>query len=541
MTLADFVDRRSMLVEHHQEYLGWQLGWLAGLVDVSGVAADVLRSCFVYLKHPMDSVVAWSLLLRGTIEAARPAEVVYVGPGVAEEADPWHGNHMQFWPTLGDRPLADRLLPCVCSQLGVSFRRVTWPAPATTATASGPSPGWRARLREDLVIPYNFGRSATRRKKGDSALMLWTSGYGARMVAREESTHQRRVLVLDRHHAAPSLVQPLPLGCRPLSSPIDTTIPSPTPLSAELVTQARAIETRATVPGAGQVFEGRLATYISRICPVVERVAEQIQPLLSRESVVEVVATNPYSIIEFGCLVAAARAGTVRRTLVQHGDHAYPYDFWLATETQNFDHMACSDPTLPDDLTEAAERLGCTTPTFQLWAPRLDRMRKRKHAWARTGRVICYLPTHYLGDAVPIVGSGFEDGWYFRWQRALLGIMADHPELTFVWKALPPSSQGADDPLPSLLVDIPNVRYETGPFATIAPRIGGLVTDYLSTGLYEARSLGIPSLALSFSCFETIRPRARAMLGDTVHDCADIADADAAVRQFLIEARHSRR
>jgi hypothetical protein len=535
LSVDDYVDRHALLLSHQREYLRWQLDWLRRLGARAGVPPEACRAAFGYLRSPVDSVVAWSSLLRDTIRRAGPTEVIYIGPAVDDEREPWHGSHMQFWPKLGDRPLADRLLPLVCAQVGVGFRAEYWQAPASVVCSTDVAPSVRTRIRENLVVPYNFWPAGSWRRRGPSSVMLWPSGYGARIVARAEKRRHRRVLLLDRRKRTPALIQVLPAGSLRLSRALDIQLPATTtPLSEDMLELLDELDHWTGVSRAGRILEHRLATYLNRVCPTVERLSRQLEPALRREDVVAVIATNPYTFLEYGCLLAASRIPGVQRTLVQHGDHAYSYDSWLATETQNFDRFAFSDPTVPGDLTEAAQDLGCPVPTFDKWAPRLDHLlRHRARAAPRHEGPICYLPTVFNGEAADLGESGFDDTWYFRWQRALLGIMAEHSQLSFMWKALPPSSQKTGDPLPIFIERVPNVRYETMPFTVLAVGIAATITDFSSTGLYEAVALGLPVLALSFNRFEVIRPRARTALGPVLHPCQDISDGEAAVREFL--------
>ncbi len=535
LSVDDFVDRRTVLLSRQRDYLAWQLDWLKRLANSSGVSSEPCHAAFGYLKNPMDSVVACSVLLRGAVQRAKPAEVVYVGPAVGDEPDPWHGSHMQFWPQLGDRPLADRLLPLVCSHLAVPFRQEYWRASGDPVVRTWSPLNLRAAIRHTLSLTYNFSGAGSWRRRGSASVILWAAGYGVRSVARAEHARHHRVIVLDRRQPFPALTQVLPIGRRRLSPGVDKRIPEAEQrLSEEHVSLLDELDQWTKVPFAGRILESRLATYVDRVCPVVERIAGELEPALRQADVVKVIATNPYGIEEYGCLVAASRIAGIERLLVQHGDHAYPYDFWLATETQNFDRMACSDPTVPADMSDAGATLGCPVPILDLWAPRLDGLVRRQHRKAQgRQRPICYLPTMATGDATLLVGCGFDDTWYFRWQLALLQTMGEHPNIPFVWKAVPPSSLATSDPLVALIAAVPNVRYEIAPFTTLAHDVAALITDFSSTGLYEALAIGLPVLAISFTRFEDIRPRARQALGTVLQSCDDIPEGQGAVRRFL--------
>jgi hypothetical protein len=533
LTLHDFSDRRALVVDPRSRLLVWQWRWLERLAEATGTALDVARAPFGYLKPPLDSVIALSRLLRATIEGARADAVRYVGPESTDEADPWHGYHMMFAPQLGDRPLAERLLPAVCAQLGVPLSLETFPVAAVPGPG-GPTP-WAAqlasRVRSPLARSVNFWPSGSWRSEGPASLLLWPGGYGARLVARAERARGRRVAVTDRDAPEPRIRQALPGGWRDLSGPIDVSLGPPAPLTPALGGLVDELTEWTGVPGTPGALASRVATYAQRVGPAVERIAGRLEPVLREGAFVRLTAANPYTLVEYGALVAATRLG-VDRLLVQHGDHAYPYDFWLVEETQNFTRLAVSDPTVPADLARAGADLGLDVPDFELWTPRLAQFARTRRRDPGHGPV-CYLPTVFLGDNTFMIGCGIEDSWYFRWQLRLLEVMAQHDHLSFIWKSLPDSSHGAVGALEALVARVANVRFETRPFRELAPTVGCLLTDFASTGLYEALALGVPSLALSFSDFEDIRPRAQAMLGPVLRPCAGMEDAEQAVREFL--------
>ena len=157
---------------------------------------------------------------------------------------------------------------------------------------------------------------------------------------------------------------------------------------------------------------------------------------------------------------------TFRELLVQHGDHLLPYGSWLITETANFDELAASDPTMGDELSAAAARLGVDAPRVTYYAPRITALveNARTHSGVAPGAgTICYVPAYLFGDSRHVGGCNFDDAWAHRWHLRILELMTTRPDLRFIWKGLPSTDQ-AVDPIPAIIAEreIPTSRTKRG-------------------------------------------------------------------------------
>jgi hypothetical protein len=530
--LDDLIDRQGLTADR-DDYVGWQLGWLSRLDDAAR-ADGALRAAALYLMTPVDSVVIGARQLTAAIQALQPGRVTYVGPCPPPRADPMHAGHLQFWPRLGDPPVAARLLPLVAAVAGLAVAFDSGPgdapltAPATVARSHGLRRIAARTARRLQVLGFPKWRA-----DGAVVLLLWASGYGAAEFAAGARRAGRRTVVLDRGRPSTRIFGPALWGARPAGPAVDVSPrprrEDPTSEWQELVGE---VDLWARTPGAGDLLLSRVAAVAGRIVPVVQHAAERLRPQLQRLAVSTVAAANPSSIEEYAALLAAHRLG-IERTLVQHGDHLFSYDSWLVSETQNFDVMWTSDITVPGDLKAAAERYNVGLPAFRNASPRVDGLRRRAIPVPQASTV-CYVPSVLMGDSWIFRDGRYEDAWYHRWQLRLLDFMVSRPGTEFVWKALPAANQ-AVDPIPDELERraAANVRYETGPLVAALQAASRVFTDFASTPLYEAVHLGRPVLAVSFTRFATLRPAAAALFAPVLRECETEEEALAAVADFL--------
>jgi hypothetical protein len=209
----------------------------------------------------------------------------------------------------------------------------------------------------------------------------------------------------------------------------------------------------------------------------------------------------------------------------------------LITETVNFDELAASDPTMADDLTSAATRLGVSAPRVTYYAPRITALlegARSRPALAQGEGTICYVPSFVFGDSRYVIGYNFDDAWYHRWHLRLLELMGTRPDLRFTWKGLPSSDQ-AVDPIPAIIAarGVRNVAYETRPFTKVISGFDRIFTDFPSTALYETVHLAKPVLAVTFPRFFSVRPLAAARFAQVLRECDTEEEALAHITGFL--------
>jgi hypothetical protein len=525
LVVDDLVDRRTVLPDEGA-YTRWQIDWLRRLDGALAAHGAALAGAQL-LKTPVDSLVVMSRLLSGAVDAVEPDALAYVGRTRPARDSPWHNGHLQPWASLGDLPLAAQLLPAIAQRVSLPFAATDQEEQHVPSDqrVGGRLRGWAKWL---LGPMRTFGVTTPDRGARGTSLLLWTGGYGLRQIASEEQRQGRQVLLLERSPASTSVLSATRLGYRRRCPRVNVSLTTGPvqpltgidPLLAE-------VDEWAGLAGAGELLRSRLEIFAQQIVPTILAASEPLGSAIDQLGVDTIIAANPWSIEEFAALHAGA--GRTLRVLVQHGDHAYSYASWQVSELQNFESLHTSDPTIVEDLELHAP------PGRELDIvddnPRVVRASPRQRPSRPT---VCYLPMILIDEAY-VHTAGYIDGaWYHRWHCRLLEQLASATDFDFVWKVMAGGDQ-TFDPMPDLIAERqhPNVRLETRPFPQIMSGVDALVTDYLSTGLYEAVNAGIPSLAIHFERFGPIRPAAARDLAAAVRTCPGEEAASHALREFL--------
>lgn len=531
----DHLDWNEILKDE-ENYLRWQIDWLRRLEKATGLSAARVATHFI--KPPIDALVVATLVLKSILERLGPKAVAFVGPG-SDAIDSLRRTDLQFRPRLGDTPLAFRILPIIAEQLGVDYESINVAGVTEEPRATSPLQSVLTAARRRAHIVLNVAWPPWASSKGPGTCILWYEGYGARTLVRSKRLEGRSILFLERGTPWTRLLSPVPWGFRQASNPIHIEIEtSSPPMGREVLALLEEIDQWSGVPGVSSIMTSRLQAYVEQICPTIEKGSVMLADSLADQKLTELLATNPSSIEEFVALLAAERK-SVRRVLFQHGDQAFSFDFWLITETQNFDEMRCSDPTVPAYLRRVASRHGLDAPHFVIESPRTAELQREADRWEEGAfhyrdLPIVYVPNVYTGDQY-IVGTSFiQDAWYYRWQLRLLELMANNSALEFVWKALP-SGHEAKDPIGSVIQEngIRNVRYEGRPLRTVVKQAGRLLLDYPSTALYEAIHYRKPVMCVFFRGRGRLREDIAHLFGRSLRECEDEASALAAIDEFV--------
>jgi len=536
-TVLDDLAERPDVCRSPDAYQRWQLNWLDRLDTACGLGG-VARSCAQLIVPSLDTLVMSAAMLRRAVDALAPESITFVGKVSPVETTGYHNGHLQFWPTLGDAPLAGRLLPLIAAQRSIPFtahqdeRRASVHVSRLTLLH-------RTRRRLSRTFgPYrrSYRRPPAGRSRHSTTLMMWYAGYGAEQFAADQHRAGRNTAFITRGGNSFRIIEPAFPPHHPPGRRIDVTVNAAGRLDPGLLALLDEVDVWTGVPGASRVLESRLAVFLHGMCVAVGLAARRTRRELARFGIDRLAAANPSSLEEFACLIAARSAG-IERVLVQHGDHLLPYGSWLVSQTGDFDQFAASDPTIGDEFADVAARLGVVAPRVSYYAPRITALRdnaKLPTDGARVESTICYVPAFLLGDTRSINGCNFDDAWYHRWHLRLLDLMSSRPDLRFVWKALPSSDQ-AVDPVPSIIAErkLDNVAYESLPFLKVVSGVNRVFTDFPSTALYESVHLGKPVLALTFPRFFSIRPSAAARFAPVLRECDDEDEALRHIRGFI--------
>lgn len=519
LVIDDLIDRSS-LFEDSTAYRAWQVDWLDRLDRACGATGAATASAQLIVT-PLDSVVVAARVIRAACLAFPAHELEYVGRGGANSGQLLDG-HFQFWPTRGHRPLDAEVLPLVGAALGRRFR-ASYTAPPPDPSDEGAQPERFATLRwfRSLGVP---------RRAGPSALFLWRGGYGHR---RYRDSKRLRPLGLRSGVGGTAVVRSSWIGISEVPPTAELSFESPS-TGPDLAPFLEEFDEWTQLPGASSIVGTRLNAFIRGIVPAVGRGAHDLKIAIEASSVIEVVASNPSTTPDFAALLAAKELG-IPRLLLQHGDHAFTYGFWLLTETQNFDELWVSDSSVVADLERCAQSFDTTVPNTVSSSPRVEDLRELAAKRSRPPvPLLAYVPTLFTGDSC-VVGAGYFDAaWYHRWHVRL----AEHLQtksLKTIWKGFGGIADLERDPISETIGGDPKrqITFETGPLLDTYARATRVLLDFPSTPLYEAVHLGIPVFCLSFNRFGTVRPEAAEMFGRSLR-CVDTEDeALAAIDEFL--------
>ncbi|HMD45375.1 MAG TPA: hypothetical protein VKG43_04405 [Acidimicrobiales bacterium] len=547
--LDDHFDRRLELPDD-VAYARWKLSWMRRLDEV---AVDGRGSAFVslwYLSYPLDTLIGRTILFRALVDALGP-EVISVhcdqlAPD-SVDATGLIGGDLLFRPLSHDLPIAVGALRAIgeASRIPVEVREVETPdgtGGARVTGLSGLELAARRRLRplvrraRTARLGWSGRGQAGERGPVGTVMMTWDAGYGHDEALRRLLAAGYGVAELDRG----PVVALRRLGHRPLVriDPAAWASPPDGPLSADLLDLLDEIDRWTKVPGSGRLLSDKLARFVGGVCPAVEGTASRLAPAMVDAGVDQVLSANPCSIAEFAALVAARRLGGITTVLAQHGDDAFDFANSCLMEQYNFDRVLVSDPSRLADGRRYFAEIGLTPPEFRLASPRVDELRRRPpraHRAATDGRpTVCYLPLMFVGDFMYLGCGLFDDAWYLRWQWQLLELFSARPDYRFVWKILP-GQVSPPDPIATELRRSPpaNVEVSERPFLRVAPEVDRFISDFPSTGTFEAAHLGIPLLSVVFERFGAIRDRAAELFGQSMRRCGTEAEALTAVDQFL--------
>jgi hypothetical protein len=535
--VLDDLTERPEICRSPDAYQRWEIDWLKRLDDacrLNGVA----QSCAQLLVPAVESLVINARMLSGAVDKLAPDSITYFGKTGPVEATGYHNGHLQFWPTLGDVPLAGRLLELIAASRSLLYapRSVDEPGALVIPDSSRTKRVRRGLARSLGPLRRVYWSQGLGRTQRSTTLLLWYAGYGADQFAVDERAAGHNTAFITRGDRSFRVVDP---GVPPHHAPghrIDLTVGTVKRLDPALLVLLDEIDDWAGIPGAARILESRLAVFLHGICVSVRVAASQVLREFSRFGIDRIAGANPTSLQEFACLIAA-KGAHIPSILVQHGDHLLPYGSWLVTETRNFDEFAASDPTMGDELMAAGVSLGVATPRVTYYAPRVtelvESVRSQRSVRLRPVR-ICYVPSFLFGESRSVSGCNFDDAWSHRWHLRVLELMARRPALHFTWKGLPSTDQ-AVDPIPAIIAEreLRNVVYEARPFLKVAGEADRIFTDLPSTAIFESVHLGKPILALTFPRFYSVRPLAAARLAQVLRACDTEEDALAQISAFL--------
>jgi hypothetical protein len=285
------------------------------------------------------------------------------------------------------------------------------------------------------------------------------------------------------------------------------------------------------------VLRPRILFWLSEVMPEVATRAASFERLLRDQSVDFVLGAN---IVSPDVVTAAAvTAHPVQSVLVDHGHAAIAPELFDLILLRYVHHNFCASNELADYM--ESRRALYTYPTAAIHVGSYQW--RANTALSRSGRpplplpedrpVIVYALTATAGNGQYLNNAWYTDGWYYRLCRAIVDVLARHPQLFSVVKLFPGDGL-MRNPI-DLYVDdlgLDHVVSSRAPLRAWIPWAERIVFDYPSTGLYEAAAAGVPYLGLLYTHHQH-RPGAVSQLGPAAIHFTELDEAARAVEAFV--------
>jgi hypothetical protein len=284
------------------------------------------------------------------------------------------------------------------------------------------------------------------------------------------------------------------------------------------------------------VCRPRIIFWLSEVMPRIAARAVALESLLRSENVDFVLGAN----IANADVVAAAAvtAPPAQSVLIDHGHRAHASELFDLILLRHVDHNFCWTSEFARYM--ESRRTLYDFPTAEI---HVGSYQWRATATSRSGQppqplpegrpVVVYALGATGGDRRYLNGPWFTDGWYYGLCRAIVDILAQHPEVFSVVKLFPGNGP-VRNPI-DLYVDdlgLDHVVSSRAPLREWIPWADRIVFDYPSTGLYEAAAAGVTYLALLYG-HHRHRPTAVERLGLAAVPFTEPAEAARAVEAFV--------
>ncbi len=536
-TLEDFVapavllDRTPGYGRRFADWLASLDDWVSARPEAQGLPCGLFRLVGYGLKHHVDPFVLRGWKILPVLEALRPDRVVHLAPT---------SRPALRWGILDREDLAASLdallLPGVCASRGIAYCRIDHPVPR------GPGPSTLRKVTRDRLavrverLRTRLGARAARRRRSDPLTLLASSLGWLQELGDAVGRSGHRLLTIE--------------GDRVLDRWTRQRI-APAPPSGRTIRHGDWQElgrrfldelepARWPSEEAGYDVSGCLLRRFERFfreeAPSLAAEIEGWADLLERERVDFVVTAGlPHA------LGPAAAAAFSRRTIAVQVWHGYSendtIEHWRLAEWPSNLHVSPTreverffEGAFPDAGGRPVEVATARTFTSGYVRRRLGRTFGRG-----PGRVV-YVPTLYSGFYDRINAAEYPDCWYYRLQDAIVRWFARRDDWTLVVKALPVAPGRVPDPIPLLVreIDSPRVQWSQAPLTSVLRTADRVFTDYPSSGTFEARLMGLPTLAL-YGCGLPMRATAKAYFGKTLVEFQRTEEALAAIDRFLEE------
>jgi len=446
-----------------------------------------------------------------------------------------------------EESLTSQVLPLVAAARGIACEeqieeeKSSFGMLAPPAQRVGLVQRLKALLRSGRQAVHHIGATLPRRRARRLTLLFADSGYDLTYLLTRARAEGHRCLLI----VGDTVVEDGPRRTEVAALPVEGADAGWTSVAAALASPAHPLWSwpngwLAGVPLA-DVLRPRIATWLSDVMPTIAARAASLERLLETQRVDFVLGAN----IASRDVVAAAAVTRppTQSVLVDHGHAAHAAELFDLIMLRHMDHNFCATSELADYLD--SRRALYDYPTAQLhvgsyqWRANaaMSRSRQPPQQLPEGRPVVVYALGATGGNHRYLNSAWFTDGWYYALCRAIVDLLAQHPEVFSVVKLFPGDGL-ARNPI-DVYVDnlgLDHVVASRAPLRAWIPWSDRIVFDYPSTGLYEAAVAGVPYLALLYAR-HPYRAQAVESLGPAAVHFTEPAEAVRAVAAFVESAR----
>jgi hypothetical protein len=233
------------------------------------------------------------------------------------------------------------------------------------------------------------------------------------------------------------------------------------------------------------------------------------------------------------CLAAlrAAKESGLVTIYLDHGSTGIYQDWLIWDKLLNFDYSYFDDFDMRRYALALVRGMGENRrPVADIKEWIRPRPRKRKES---KKRIILFAPAFYCNDRWVRL---YPDTLRFRHRKALLPIfqrLSKEANIQVIWKAFP-KGDDAYDPIGEVIrEEFPGIKYRIHGFDRLLSRCSWFVTDCISTGIYDAVQLGIPSLCVCYRKAEPVREEVAERFGNSIFRFDAIMEVEDVLRGFI--------
>ncbi|MBI4833591.1 MAG: hypothetical protein HY811_02060 [Planctomycetes bacterium] len=219
-----------------------------------------------------------------------------------------------------------------------------------------------------------------------------------------------------------------------------------------------------------------------------------------------------------------------RRIILLHGDSPFDSNLWKYSELLFSDEVVCEQTGTDNLLQRTAEgnNLNVFIKRKKILFSQFRNF-KIKHG---AKKKIIYLPTFFMLNERRLDGAQYPDVFYYKLQKKIIDSFINEKSFVFIWKSLREIKRGGFLDKCIMGLNLPNIKYSFVSLFDELPDSYALITDYPSTGMYQAAVAGIPVFGVYPSWFD-MNPDALSFWGKNLMPYNKEREAVSYIKKFI--------